>query len=100
KGKQLRVELGMPSSPYLATASCAIDSVAYSGRARALDVFVRGSRGQDANVKVVSPKQMKRAIVEDGETKAQAVSSLSGGVYTITLHFVFGRDQQKVHFDF
>lgn len=100
KGKQLRVELGMPSGPYLATASCAVDSVAYSNRTGALDVYVRGTDGQHAYVKVVSPKPMKRAVVKDGESDAKATSRVSGGVYTISLHFVFGKYQEKVHFEF
>jgi Amylo-alpha-1,6-glucosidase len=100
KGGNLKVELGFPLSPYLATASCAIDSVAYSGQARVLDVFVRGSRGQDAYVKVVSPKPIIRAIVAGRKVKAQMVSSQRSGACTISLHFVFGKDQEKVHFEF
>ncbi len=100
KGKDIRAELGTPDSPYLASASCVINAVSYSGNTHTLEVNAKGLVGQYAGLAVISPKPMRKVIVGSKDMTSQAVSTDKGGVYSIKVSFPFARQLEKAHFIF
>jgi hypothetical protein len=94
--RKLLLERGLPLTPYLASADCAIETVHYNERERSLRIGLRGLTGQNVELAVVSPAEPQR---EAGAGRELSVTH-HGGVREILIRTKLRQSREEVEIRF
>lgn len=94
--RKLLLERGLPLTPYLASADCAIETVHYNERERSLRIGLRGLTGQNVELAVVSPAEPLR---EAGAGRELSVTH-HGGVREILIRTKLRQSHEEVEIRF
>lgn len=82
--KDIVLTRGMPEQPYLAEASCIVDSVKFKDNV--LNINLIGIKGESTILTVVSPIELDSISNNDQKLEKDAISSTkSGAIYTYTV---------------
>lgn len=100
RAKRIHVERGFPTAPYLEAASCIVNKVNSLNHSGTLEIQLQGLVGQKASITIVSPKPVKKALLETGDFTSGVVSQKSDGIYRTTLQFPFDKENESAHFEF
>jgi hypothetical protein len=100
RAKRIHVERGIPTAPYLEAASCIVNKVNSLNHSSTLEIQLEGLVGQKASITIVSPKPVKKALLETGDFTSGVVSQKSDGIYKTTLQFPFVKENESAYFEF
>lgn len=98
--RKVNLELGVPSAPYVAGASCIVNQVRAAGHSKILNILVEGVVGQKSKIIVVSPTPIRKVMLGGTDRGTQVISESRDSAYQVTLPFTFDKQVESAYFEF